>query len=178
MGWNAANEVKLQSLDFKHLLYTINLFREGAHSDVTLICKDGRTQANSFFIAAIFPVVKNVLSVSQFFDEDIFISLPDVKLSEIEVLFKGIQHCDEILQVGSGIKHLLHLHEHENGVEENPIEHPSLSEDVEHKKNTSTNTIMRNNATSKRVSRAFGKKYACKQCDNTGKSESSYSSSA
>ena len=104
MGWNAANEVKLQSLDFKHLLYTINLFREGAQSDVTLICKDGKTQSNSFFIAALFPVVKNVLSVSQFFDEDIFISLPDVNLSEIEVLFKGIQHCDEILQVGSGMK--------------------------------------------------------------------------
>ena len=40
-----------------------------------------------------------------------------------------------------------------------------MTEDVEHKKNTSTNTIMRNNATSKRVSRAVGKKYACKQCD-------------
>ena len=137
MGWNAANEVKLQSLDFKHLLYTINLFREGAHSDVTIICKDGKTQANSFFIAALFPVVKNVLIFSQFFDEDIFISLPDVNLSEIEVLFKGIQHCDEILQVGSGMKHL--LHGHENGIEEKRIEDSaqSLSKDVEHKTNTS-----------------------------------------
>ena len=46
------------------------------------------------------------------------------------------------------------------------FEDPSLSEDIEHKKkNTLTNTIMRNNATSKRVSRAVGKKYVCKQYD-------------
>merc|ERR1712079_760130 len=58
---------------------TINLSRQGRFEDVTIICGDGRFNANSFLLSAIFPALRNIFqSLSS--EDDIFLSLPDVKV--------------------------------------------------------------------------------------------------
>merc|ERR1712241_125707 len=75
-------------LETLHLI--LDLSRQGSCSDVTLICEDGRFQSNSFLLAAIFPVLRQILSNLQNLDEDVHISLPGVKVSHFEEIFQSL----------------------------------------------------------------------------------------
>ena len=75
-------------LETLHLI--LDLSRQGSCSDVTLICEDGRFQSNSFLLAAIFPVLRQILSNLQNLDEDVYISLPGVRVCHFEEIFHAL----------------------------------------------------------------------------------------
>merc|ERR1712079_198439 len=85
---------------------TINLSRQGRFDDVTIICGDGRFKANSFLLSAIFPALRSIFQ-SLSTEEDIFLSLPDVKVKDLNLLFHDIHLRKSTLQVGSSISSLL-----------------------------------------------------------------------
>ena len=62
------------------------------YQDVTLICSDGSLKLNSFLLAAVFPLFRDILGEVSHYEEEMVISLPDVVSREIkhflEVLLK------------------------------------------------------------------------------------------
>ena len=53
----------------KNVHQMINLCKERAFKDVTIICKDGTSQTNSLLLAAIFPLVRDVFQSLQYSEE-------------------------------------------------------------------------------------------------------------
>ena len=103
---NNAQDLKADDPRVVTLHETINLSREGRFDDVTIICGDGRFNANSFLLSAIFPALRSIFQ-SLSTEEDIFLSLPDVKVKELDLLFHDIHQRKSILNVGLTISSLL-----------------------------------------------------------------------
>ena len=61
--------------------------QELQYQDVTIICDGGKCHINSFLLASIFPIVKNIPISSL---EDMIISLPDVKHKKLTEFFGNI----------------------------------------------------------------------------------------
>ena len=83
----------------------VRMSRDGGWDDVTLICADGRFKSNGFLLAAMFPVIRSMFS--DVLLEDVFISLPDVRVANLKMLFHSIQQKNSTIRVGDGISHLL-----------------------------------------------------------------------
>ena len=89
---------------------TLKLSRDGTFNDVTLICRDGQAQSNSIFLAAIFPVMRNIFQRSNIINEDlVVISLPDVSMRDVEDLFQAIYQLKESFLVSKDILDLLYF---------------------------------------------------------------------
>ena len=65
----------------------LQLSQEIQYQDVTIICDGGKCHINSFLLASIFPIVKNIPISSL---EDMIISLPDVKHKKLTEFFGNI----------------------------------------------------------------------------------------
>jgi len=75
-----------------------------------IICEDGKFHSNSFLLSAIFPVIRKVFQTLHS-EEEVIISLPDVRVGELELFFQDIHQRKETLQVGSSISNLLEVKE-------------------------------------------------------------------
>lgn len=53
----------------------LELSKSPKYQDVTIICEAGKLQINSFLLASVFPIVKDLLEPSS---EEMFISLPEI----------------------------------------------------------------------------------------------------
>ena len=83
----------------------VRMSSDGGWDDVTLICADGRFKSNGFLLAAMFPVIRSMFS--DVLMDDVFISLPDVRVANLKMLFHSIQQKNSIIRVGDGLSHLL-----------------------------------------------------------------------
>ena len=106
------NQVESSSLQVEDprvmtLRETIMISSGGDFNDVTIICVDGQMKSNSFLLAAIFPLLRNMFNYSlQSNEEDIFITLPDVELLELTEFFHNIHQGKQSITIGSGIINL------------------------------------------------------------------------
>ena len=66
----------------------INCLQEEKYQDVTVICQNGTFQSNSLILAAIFPVMKTLLSSVHHEDEPLVISIPDMETLELETFWE------------------------------------------------------------------------------------------
>ena len=85
----------------------ISFSREDRYQDLTIICQNGTFQSNSLVLAAMFPVMKSLLSSGHQEDEHLIISIPDMEILELETLFHGLYHQTAIIKVGTVLKELL-----------------------------------------------------------------------
>ena len=83
----------------------VRMSSDGGWDDVTLICADGRFKSNGFLLAAMFPVIRSMFS--DVLMDDVFISLPDVRVANLKMLFHSIHQKNSTIRVGDGISHLL-----------------------------------------------------------------------
>ena len=91
----------------KNVHQMINLCKERAFKDVTIICKDGKSQSNSLLLASIFPLVMEIFQSLQYSEENIFISLPDALTRDVDGLFEAIYMEKESFLVCKDILNLL-----------------------------------------------------------------------
>ena len=75
------------------------------YQDVTLICSDGSLKLNSFLLAAVFPVFRDILVEVAHYEEEMAISLPSVVSDEIKNFFDELLK-EELFYVGDSIKFL------------------------------------------------------------------------
>ena len=83
----------------------MKLSMEGRWNDVTIICQDSKIQSNSFLLASMFPVVREIFKNSTN-EEDIFISMPDICINDMDMFFKSIYQKQSILKVDAGLSDL------------------------------------------------------------------------
>ena len=84
----------------------MKLSMEGRWNDVTIICKDGKIQSNSFLLASIFPVIREIFKNSTN-EEDIFISMPDICINDMDMFFKSIYKKQSLLKIDARLSDLL-----------------------------------------------------------------------
>lgn len=65
----------------------LELSSEAQYQDVTIICNGGKCQTNSFLLASLFPIVKNIVEPSL---EEKIISLPSVNQQDLSEFFSNI----------------------------------------------------------------------------------------
>ena len=99
------------------------------YQDVTLICSDGSLKLNSFLLAAVFPLFRDILGEVSHYEEEMVISLPDVVSREIkhflEVLLK-----EEIKFIpGDTLNFLVFYQPNKKSVTTNDIERGLKSEE-------------------------------------------------
>ena len=147
----------------RNLHQTLDLSRQGCFNDVTIICGDGKFHSNSFLLATIFPVVRNIFHRIQNYDENIFISLPDVNLSEFEHFFQAFYQRKDSLEISKGITDLMQnndsLMEAANQDFKNEV-FPFLEEESEIKESVS---VYAKSSSPTKVRKE--KKVECNQCD-------------
>jgi len=78
----------------------LELSQELQYQDVTIICDGGKCHINSFLLASIFPIVKNIPISSL---EDMIISLPDVKHKKLTEFFGNIHSQQPSFPVSASI---------------------------------------------------------------------------
>ena len=86
----------------------MKLSMEGRWNDVTIICQDGKIQSNSFLLASLFPVFRDIFSYFES-EEDIFISMPDISIIEIDLFLKAVYQKNSVMNVSVGTVNLLGL---------------------------------------------------------------------
>ena len=65
----------------------LQLSQEIQYQDVTIICDGGKCQTNSFLLASIFPILKDIMEPSL---EEKFISMPDISHKKLSEFFSNI----------------------------------------------------------------------------------------
>ena len=89
------------------VLDVLKLSSSSFYQDVTLLCSDGSLKLNSFLLAAVFPLFRNILSDVAHHEKEILIYLPDVVQSEIKKLFDDLLKGKFIIFPGDTVKFLL-----------------------------------------------------------------------
>ena len=62
----------------------IQLSQDGSYQDVTIICSNGTFQSNILVLAAIFPVLRNILDTFGHSDEPSVIFIPNLDKTELD----------------------------------------------------------------------------------------------
>jgi len=78
---------------FKQVLVLDEIFQLSGvecYQDVTIICGNGTFHSNSFLLAAIFPIFRNVLK--SYVQETQMISMPDMDKNELVKFFQNLNH--------------------------------------------------------------------------------------
>ena len=128
------NQVESSSLQVEDprvmtLRETIMISSGGDFNDVTIICEDGLMKSNSFLLAAIFPLLRNMFNYSlQSNEEDIFITLPDVELLELTEFFHNIHQGKQSITIGSGIINLFGMKVQQK--KKNPFTHAQVAKNT------------------------------------------------
>ena len=85
----------------------IQLSQDGNYQDVTIICSNGTFQSNIFVLAAIFPVLRNILDTLGHSDEPSVIFIPNLDKTELDTFFQSIYSESSILYFCKDIKDLM-----------------------------------------------------------------------
>ena len=80
------------SASFRHQFVcdVLSLASDQSHHDVTLVCQDGRLTANSFLLAAVFPLLRRALVSASDLDEDRVISLPGFWINDLTTFLDSL----------------------------------------------------------------------------------------
>ena len=62
----------------------LNLCRISSYQDVTIICQNGSFQSNSFLLAALFPIFRDIFNTSGQYEQSYVISMPDMDKNCLE----------------------------------------------------------------------------------------------
>ena len=62
----------------------ISLCKESHYQDVTIICQNGAFSSNSFLLAAIFPIFRNIMKPLIEYNDSVVVSVPDLDKNELE----------------------------------------------------------------------------------------------
>ena len=89
------------------------------YQDVSLLCSDGSLKMNSFLLAAVFPVFRDILGKVAHYDEEMVISLPDVVRDEIQNFFDKLLK-EELVYNGDSMKFLFLTMSKPIGVNKSP----------------------------------------------------------
>jgi len=82
----------------------LELCQNPEYQDVTIICDGGKCKINSFLLASVFPIVKDILKPCS---EEMFISLPDIVCDQLSNFFNSILLRKTELKVPGQIFELL-----------------------------------------------------------------------
>jgi len=82
----------------------LELCQNPEYQDVTIICDGGKCKINSFLLASVFPIVKDILKPCS---EEMFISLPDIVCDQLSNFFNSILLRKTELKVSGQIFELL-----------------------------------------------------------------------
>ena len=99
------------------------------YQDVTLICSDGSLKLNSFLLAAVFPLFRDILGEVSHYDEQMVISLPDVVSLEIKILLDDLLKEEIKLILGDTLKFLVLNHPNKKSDTISDIERELKSEE-------------------------------------------------
>jgi len=89
----------------------LELSKSPKYQDVTIICEAGKLQINSFLLASVFPIVKDLLEPSS---EEMFISLPEIDCRNLFSFFNSIFCQKDEIKVCKEIYDLLSIGPLEN----------------------------------------------------------------
>ena len=97
----------------------LELARCGWYNDVTLLCRSGHVQANSFFLASVFPAIKGIFNRTLAnLDEPLAISLPDLDKTDLEIFLFSVFERRSTLEVCQSMSYLLSESSNKNIKEE------------------------------------------------------------
>ena len=97
----------------------LELARCGWYNDVTLLCRSGHVQANSFFLASVFPAIKGIFNRTLAnLDEPLAISLPDLDKTDLEMFLFSVFERRSTLEVCQSMSYLLSESSNKNIKEE------------------------------------------------------------
>ena len=126
----------------------LDLSQSGCYQDVTIVCKNGTVQSNSFILASIFPVVRGILDIPIQYQDTAVLLIPDLNKPDLETFFQHLYQQHSEFHVGTFVKELLQL--------DIAIKHEdySISEDVPDIVNLSDRDTAINS----------GSQYPCEHC--------------
>ena len=109
----------------------IQLSQDGNYQDVTIICSNGTFQSNIFVLAAIFPVLRNILDTFGHSDEPSVIFIPNLDKTELDTFFQSIYSESSILYFCKDIKDLMQpvgtaIKEEEFNIKEYVVDIPTV----------------------------------------------------
>ena len=92
------------------------------YQDVSLLCSDGSLKMNSFLLAAVFPVFRDILGEVSHYDEEMVISLPDVVKLEIKIFLHDLLNKETNFIPGDSLNFLIHNQTQKSSDRTNDIE--------------------------------------------------------
>ena len=85
----------------------IELSQECSYQDVTIICHNGTFQSNSFLLAALFPMFRNILKTSVQSDESYVMSMPEMDKNVLDEFWQNLQQRSPNIYLHRSIQQLL-----------------------------------------------------------------------
>ena len=95
----------MSSLTWRCLDEILELCQDPNFQDVTIICQNGKFSVNSFLLAAVFPVFRNLFDKSE--DEEIKILMKETRIEQLQQFFKSIFEQDPTIQFPTSLVSLL-----------------------------------------------------------------------
>ena len=91
----------------KHLVHQVLQLSEcSLYQDVTLICSDGNLKLNSFILAAVFPLFRDILVKIEQYEEEVVISLPNVVGEKIKQFLNDLLEEEVKVVFGEALRFL------------------------------------------------------------------------
>ena len=84
----------------------VSLASQECHQDITLLCQDGQVRANSFLLAAVFPLVRRAMVTVSHLEEDRVISLPGFQMEDFTRFFNSLSNKRLDEHSGQNLKEL------------------------------------------------------------------------
>ena len=84
----------------------VSLASQECHQDVTLLCQDGQVRANSFLLAAVFPLVRRAMVTVSHLEEDRVLSLPGFQMKDFTAFFNSLSNKTLDEHSGQNLKEL------------------------------------------------------------------------
>ena len=87
----------------------LNFCKYSSFQDVTIICQNGSFQSNSFLLAAMFPIFRDILNTSVQYEESYVISMPDMDKNCLETFCANLYQKSSKIIPNSAIQQLMRI---------------------------------------------------------------------
>ena len=77
------------------------------HQNMTIICSNGTFKSNSFVLASVFPIFRDILDTPVQVDDPAHILIPDLDYDDLETFFDDVNHQAPTINVRKDVKVLL-----------------------------------------------------------------------
>ena len=74
------------------------------HQNVTIICSNGTFKSNSFVLASVFPIFRDILDTPVQVDDPAHILIPDLDYDDLETFFDDVNHQAPTIYVRKDVK--------------------------------------------------------------------------